>query len=1358
MSQALCAIFAITVAAPLFAQPGRLSLVAGGVAPGEGGNARNAHLYYLGQIAVHPDGGLLVSDRWRVLRIDRNGVLTRLVGDWKRWYGAASGPGLQQGTDAGFSGGFAVDAAGNVYFSEQWVSVIRRLDPGGQLTTFAGTQSARGYAGDGGPARSAQLQSPATLAWGPDGSLFVADSENHRVRRITPGGIIETVLGSGQARSDGDGGPADKASIRSPEFIAVDGSGNLLVSDTTANTIRIVSATDGMVRVLAGTPGTPGFSGDGGPATEARLNNPGSISVGSDGRIYFADRFNLRIRRVERDGTIHTFAGGGNAADTENIPATGARLGYVSSIATSPAGALYLAETGSYRIRVVSPDGTISTFSGADSETGIGGPAPFARVTNPKAAVMDTAGNTYVAESYVIKRIDTSGRIQHYAGNPNASFALTGTAPALSANLGWLSALAVDPEGNLLVLDSGGRVLRIGADGLVRHVAGTRVPGFSGDGGPAIDAAFDNPQDLAVDSLGRIYVADRGNSRVRMIDAAGLIRTVLDGNNAGAGVVNVTPSGLAFDTNGDMLIVDADRHRVWRFVERTGALTPFASDGTCSGLTSICWPTRIAVTRSGEIYVVKDGHVTRISRDGILRELFTGTGWIPWGDNDRDRAFALSTSSLSATSNGDLLFATTTDNRVWKIQGAGPFFATPAALLFSFAQGAAAARQAISLETGDNQPRAFSISPSVPWLSVSTSEGALQPGRAANVVVTADPKGLAKGTYSGKLIVRNPEDTSQRLEIPVTMTISGTPQQMRLSQTGFAFAAIEGSTTVSAPRALQVSNTGTGIMNWRASAQTLSGGNWLQVSPATGVSDAARAAPELRVATNPAGLPAGVYFGLVTVTAEGVDNSPQSATIILNVTGRNQTPGPVTEPAGLLFTNAQGAPAPQEVQIANITTAELSYTATLSFPAGTASWAALAGPGGRIAAGATGRVEVRASAGLRAGVYTGELRITIGNEATARVVNLVLVIAEAAAGNAASDTRARAAGGCAATRLVPVFASPAASYQTTAGWPAPLTVRVVDDCAQPVTEGQVVVTFSTGDPALRLVSEGGGRWSGTWAARTASNRVTLMAQAQTLAPVLAGTGRLEVGVREDRERPVISPGGIRSLASLREGRPVAVRSPVAILGARLAAEKTESSYPLPPGLGGTSALIAGLPLRLRMADPERIEGVLPSNVADSTPLQMIVRRGNSYSVPEPVIVSEVEPAIFTADGTGLGQGMVFALAADGPRLLADIERPLVTGDRIGILCAGLGPVDRPLDDGVPAPAEGTPRALKEIVVTIQGRLAAVTSARLAEGLVGLYWVEATVPPQLQPDGNADVIVRVGERESLAVTAVVRGDP
>lgn len=164
-----------------------------------------------------------------------------------------------------------------------------------------------------------------------------------------------------------------------------------------------------------------------------------------------------------------------------------------------------------------------------------------------------------------------------------------------------------------------------------------------------------------------------------------------------------------------------------------------------------------------------------------------------------------------------------------------------------------------------------------------------------------------------------------------------------------------------------------------------------------------------------------------------------------------------------------------------------------------------------------------------------------------------------------------------------------------------------------------------------------------------------------------------------------------------------------------------------------------------MADPERIEGVLPSNVVDSTPLQMIVRRGNSYSVPEPVILSEVEPAIFTADGTGVGQRMVFALDADGNPTLADIERPLATGDRMGILCARLGPVD------------GTPRTVKEIVVTIQRRTAEVTSARLAAGLVGLCWVEATVPPPLQPDGNAGVVVRVGEWESLAVTAFVRGD-
>jgi len=1350
-------------------QPGRISLVAGGVPLGEGRPGPEAQFYGVGAIALDPLGGLLVIEGNRLVRIDPAGIMKTIAGSSAAVYTGHSGDGgpAISATFAGFNvfldfffsarGAVTVDAQNAIYITDPGSNRIRKIDPDGVIRTIAGNGFA-GVGGDGGPAVSAQLQRPGGLVRAKDGTIFVAQPQNHRIRKIDPQGTITTFVGDGvPPSSDGSGGSLDAKRVNAPQHLALDSKGNLYVS--TGNVVLRISP-EGTISIFAGT-GRPGFSGDNGPALNATLNTPRALALDSDGNLYIED--NTRIRVVQTDGIIRTIAGNGRFVDilaaNEPVPALESSLSSFGGLAVSANNRVFVSENwGVQRVRVIDPSGTISPVAGADRFSGIGGPAAFARI-DVSGVFNDNIGNLYIYNAQVIRKVDPSGKISHFAGNPGGRSVGTTPIPAIQASLGLAVSVRADAQGGILVLDRGGRIMRIDADGLMSLVAGIHDRGFDGDGGPALKAKFNIASDMAVDSIGVIYIADQLNNRIRRIALDGTISTIAgtgaavsSGDNGPAITASLwNPVGLAFDRNGDLLVGEIN-HRLRRISKTDGRITKVIGDGTCSANDlvedRICDPRRIDVGPAGEIYVAQGSRIARLSPNGA-KQILTATGWRAKSPNDGPQAIGAGVLSVSPT--GDLIFGG--DNKVWKAQGNGPFVATPTGLSFAFALGAPSARQAITLETGDGNPKPYQIRSNAPWLSVNLPNGTLELTKPVNLLVTADPKGLPKGSYTAKLTVRNPEDPAPKLEIIVSMTISGTPQQMRLSQTGFAFSAVQNG-AVTSPRSLQVLNTGIGSMPWTATVQTLTGGNWLQVTPASGTSEAGRATPEIRITTVPAGLVPGVYFGLVTVAAAGVDNAPQSATVLLNVTTANQPPGALIEPAGLLFTaNVDEPAAPQQAQFANLTGGELTYSLSFAYPKDTPAWALLGtNAESRLPAGATARLDVKANTvGLKAGVYTADLLITVGTERTPRTVSLVLVVASGTVG----PKGARNADGCVAKRLVPVFLSPVALSQAPTGWPTSVSVRIVDDCAQPLTDGRVTVSFSTGDPAIALVSEGGGRWSGTWAARTVNARVTLNALARSLSPALEGTGKLDVGVRADNTRPLIAPGGVRSAASQLEGRPVPMSSPIVILGSQLVpGPSTAAVSPLPTELNGTSALIASRPVRLRSVTDSRLEGVLPSGIPDSTPLQMIVKRGNTYSVPEPVIVTLAEPAIYSVSGTGVGQGMVYAVEEDGKRKLADSERPLKPGDQVAILCTGLGPVDKPVADGQPAPADAPPQALNPVTVTIQNQLAEKVTANLAPGLIGIYWVTATVPKDLVPDATADIIVKIGDLASPPVTAAI----
>jgi uncharacterized protein (TIGR03437 family) len=333
-------------------------------------------------------------------------TISNFAGNGTAGYAGDGGPATQAQINRAV--GLAVDAQGNVYLAEELNNRIRKVDTSGVITTFAGTGSA-GFSGDNGPAAQAQLNGPLGVCVSPSGDLYVNDNGNKRVRKISPAGTITTVAGNGSAAHSGDGGPATAAGMAIPIRCAVDRSGILYIVDQGAHRIRKVDA-GGVISTYAGN-GSQGFSGDGGPAAQASMNNPTALATDAAGNLYVTDQFNQRIRRIDGSGTIQTIAGNGNPAFSgDGGPATSAALNYPGGIVVDAGGSLYIVDSVNQRVRKVS-GGTISTIAGtgAAGYSGDGGPALQAQVNAPFAITIDATGNLYIGDT-------TNNRVRKIAG------------------------------------------------------------------------------------------------------------------------------------------------------------------------------------------------------------------------------------------------------------------------------------------------------------------------------------------------------------------------------------------------------------------------------------------------------------------------------------------------------------------------------------------------------------------------------------------------------------------------------------------------------------------------------------------------------------------------------------------------------------------------------------------------------------------------------------------------------------------------------------------------------------------------------------------------------------------------------
>ena len=363
----------------------------------------------------------------------------------------------------------------------------------------------------------------------PNESVSLTGTGTGGILQVNPGNL-KTIAGNGKAGYSGDGGAAPAAELNDPDGVNFDAAGNLYIADVLNNVIRKAD-TAGKITTVAGN-GTAGFSGDGGPATAAELHGPFGVVLDSAGNLYIQDTLNARIRKVDATGTITTIAGNGT-------------FGY----------------------------------------SGDGGPATAAELNQNQGARFDAAGNLYVPDcgNGALRKIDTAGIITTIAGNGTDGFSGDGGL-ATSAQLNCPSGVVIDAAGDLFIADYlNNRIRKIdAATGIITTIAGNGTSGFTGDGGPALSAEINLPNDVDLDAAGDIYIADSGNNRLRKIDTTGVITTVVGGlNNAGSAGINA-PSALALDTAGNLYFSDSGNNAV-REVFPAGALAfPATQIGTAA--------------------------------------------------------------------------------------------------------------------------------------------------------------------------------------------------------------------------------------------------------------------------------------------------------------------------------------------------------------------------------------------------------------------------------------------------------------------------------------------------------------------------------------------------------------------------------------------------------------------------------------------------------------------------------------------------------------------------------------------------------------------------------------------------------
>ena len=1303
---------------------------------GDGGPATSASLASPQALALNATGDLFIAEvnNHRVRKVSLNGIITTIAGNGV--FGFSGDGGQATAASLTQAWGVAVDGSGNLYISDVLTGRIRKVTPGGTISTVAGGNF--GFSGDGGPATSAALHFANDVTVDATGRLYIADSGNGRVRSVSVNGTIATFAGTGLVNFSGDGGPAASALLSQPSRVASDSAGSIFIADTFNNRIRKVSPA-GIISTVAGT-GVAGFSGDGGPAVSASLKEPLGVVVDAAGNVYFADTGNGLVRRISSIGVITKIAGNGSYAFSgDGGLATNASFAGPAGLALdATTGNLFIADSGNHRIRRVTPGGIITTVvgNGVQGFTGDGGQATSASLSDPRGIAFDTNGNLFIADfgNNRIRKVTPGGTITTVAGG---GFAGSG-GPAIGAALCGPMDVVVDAAGNFYIAEFFcRRVRKVDTSGTITGFAGRGGAGFTGDGGPANNALFDNPQSLSLDAAGNLYVVDTGNDRVRAVLAAppsfGIDPATLSFRAAaGAGAlpsqtitVSSTVAGLPWSAQATMQSGSG-----WLSVSPASGSAPGTiavsvnvanlSVGTYQGAVTVNAPLASPISRSVAVTLTVDAaSPAQLAVDprALTFEVNAGTGNPP-----------TQTLRISNVGGGSLN---------WTAQS--------------------------SSVTGGN------------WLSITPASGTASAATPAAIQVGISVGTLPAGIYSGSIRVQSPA-TNQSVTVPVTLLVSQVANIL-LSQRGLLFTAVEGGGTPLA-QTFGILNIGSGAMSWTAQASTLAGGNWLTVSSASGTSTAGSLQPPLvDVNVNVAGLRAGAYSGQIRVDAAAARNAPQFLTVTLIVLPPGGNSGILVRPTGLIFVRQAGTSSPgsQTVRLHTAASGNREAVANATTFRG-GDWLDLRPRNVTFTSAQPASLTVQPvleplQGPLAPGEYFGAVTLLF-SDLTSQTVNTLFVVTPANSAplrvTSSEDSNSVAAdGGCSPQRLYVAAQSVPSNFSFPAGYPSLIQTQVKDDCDSLVSDATVLAGFDNGDLPVPMTGIGSGIYQGTWQPAGSRNGPVRLTVQAFRPPLVAGEVRLDGQTTANSGlAPALNAGGIVNAASSAQGEPLAPGSIISIYGVNLGATPAGApGVPLPFSLGNATLIIGGQEAPLFFTSERQINAQLPFDLPVNSRTQAVVRvervgeSSRAISVPETITIAATRPAIFTTNQQGTGQGAVLIantdiMAAPTGSVPGRTARPAARGGFISIFCTGLGATNPMVAAGQAAGSSPLSESLIKPVVLIGGVAADVLFAGLAPGFAGLYQVNVAIPQGVQPGSAVSLVLSQEGVPSNTVTIAV----
>lgn len=568
-----------------------------------------------------------------------------------------------------FPSELTTDNQGNLFFSDTLHNRVRKLDAQtGTITTVVGN-NLQGLSGDGKHALTSALNSPSGLVFDSTGNLFIADTFNHRIRRVdAKTKVITTIAGTGpigisSGGFSGDNGLAINARLNSPTDLAIDKLGNLYIADSSNFRLRRVDANTGIITTVAGTGKfnfEQGFNGNNVPAISADVF-VGSVALDANNIIYFTD-FG-RLQKIDLNtGLLTTIAGNGNKGfNGDGILAINSAIRPLD-IALDEIGNIFICDDNSRIRRVDVKTGIITTIAGTgvSNFNGEGGPAITASLLDTRSIAIDKKNNIFIKDSNLIRRISTTGIINRIAGQLDFSFFFpTGAfrgdnSLAIQASLNFPKSVAVDNNQNIFIVDTdNNRVRKVdGKTGIITTIAGTGETGFNGDGGVATKAKINFVSQIAIDQSNNLFIADSGNDRIRRINGqTGVITTVVGTGETGFNGDGLArdaslnfPTAIVVDKQGNLFIADSDNHRVRKVDSQRGLITTIVGDGLkgFSGdnipatRTSLQFPSGLAIEKNGNLLIAdtfnhrirrvnaQTGIITTIVGNGLRG--FTGDG------------------------------------------------------------------------------------------------------------------------------------------------------------------------------------------------------------------------------------------------------------------------------------------------------------------------------------------------------------------------------------------------------------------------------------------------------------------------------------------------------------------------------------------------------------------------------------------------------------------------------------------------------------------------------------------------------------------------------------------------------------